>query len=635
VIGALALLSLISGLVIVASRSQPASAAASTVSTAFAQPGDRLFVYFYTGQVTGHLSPNTAFTVTVTHDGAVKSTVSGSTGADGSYSVFVGYDTGRSPGVHNGDLVTLADKGSGKTDQQKVSLSGILEDDTGRLVGTTLPGATIVADLFMDGGPYRPVLRGVTAQADANGRYVIDFSTSYTPPPSTLHPAWRGFQANVAARQDDTAPNQGQLRQIQTVNTTVEWTKNLVGGGLLVPGDAVTFELHRGQAIVDTATSVADADGVPQTTFTRASVTDGDVLVTRYHDGSGIEHSQVLSPWKFTAIADTATDTVTGVAEPSAGVVARYYAPDGQQQVARGNADASGRYSLKFADLIANRLVVIFRQADPGFTGVGAQQIDMFTPYVGVTDTTGNVAGYVPPGLAPVRADVRRNGAVVATGSATASRNGKYSIGLSDEVLPGDQVTVTAGAYVLPTYDTGSPALSAHRTSNAGQWTYSGTGQAGRTITVNTGACRLTATVATNGTWSTPVTCALTGTELAQVFETATSGPAAGDVRGRYENTTEPDVTLTSPAAGATVSGAVRLSVTTTDDDDLRPPSKVVYFVDGKVVATATAAPFTVTVPLAKGRHVLAAFAYDALGRVDSSGKAIAAQTPVRSFSVS
>ena len=82
-------------------------------------------------------------------------------------------------------------------------------------------------------------------------------------------------------------------------------------------------------------------------------------------------------------------------------------------------------------------------------------------------------------------------------------------------------------------------------------------------------------------------------------------------VAGAQDDTTPPTVAITAPAAGATVSGAVRITATAEDDFGVR---QVVFAVDGEVVAELAAPPYTATWTGAAGEHMISAQAVDAAG---------------------
>ena len=80
-----------------------------------------------------------------------------------------------------------------------------------------------------------------------------------------------------------------------------------------------------------------------------------------------------------------------------------------------------------------------------------------------------------------------------------------------------------------------------------------------------------------------------------------------------------PTVGITAPAAGATVSGNVTLSASAGDDVGV---TKVEFYVDGNLLATDTASPYSTTwstASAANGSHTLSAKAYDARGNVGTS----------------
>lgn len=86
---------------------------------------------------------------------------------------------------------------------------------------------------------------------------------------------------------------------------------------------------------------------------------------------------------------------------------------------------------------------------------------------------------------------------------------------------------------------------------------------------------------------------------------------------------TAPTVGLTSPAAGASVSGTTTISATAQDDTGV---AKVEFAVDGTRIATDTASPYTTawdTRPYTAGGHTVTATAFDAAGHSTSSVAAV------------
>jgi hypothetical protein len=106
---------------------------------------------------------------------------------------------------------------------------------------------------------------------------------------------------------------------------------------------------------------------------------------------------------------------------------------------------------------------------------------------------------------------------------------------------------------------------------------------------------------------------------------TATATDAAGNAASATITVTvnnpivpsEPTISITSPAAGATVTGIVSVSVSTSSG-----VVKVELYVDGRLTSTATTAPFTTkwnARKAAAGAHSLQCNAYDSAGKVGSS----------------
>ena len=85
---------------------------------------------------------------------------------------------------------------------------------------------------------------------------------------------------------------------------------------------------------------------------------------------------------------------------------------------------------------------------------------------------------------------------------------------------------------------------------------------------------------------------------------------------GCAADTIAPTVTITSPAAGALVSGTVPVTATASDDVGV---TEVRFFVDGTLIGTDTTSPYEIswdTTTVANGNHELTAEAADAAGNV-------------------
>jgi Bacterial Ig domain len=88
---------------------------------------------------------------------------------------------------------------------------------------------------------------------------------------------------------------------------------------------------------------------------------------------------------------------------------------------------------------------------------------------------------------------------------------------------------------------------------------------------------------------------------------------------GGGTDTTPPTCSITSPAAGATVSGTVTITATASDNVGV---TKVEIYVDGALRTTVTTAPYSWswnTTTFANSSHTITAKAYDAAGNVGSA----------------
>jgi len=108
---------------------------------------------------------------------------------------------------------------------------------------------------------------------------------------------------------------------------------------------------------------------------------------------------------------------------------------------------------------------------------------------------------------------------------------------------------------------------------------------------------------------------------------TPTAKDAAGNITGtaitvtvsNLGDTAAPSISITSPANGSTVSGNVSVNVSASDNVGV---ANVELYVDGRLTATATSAPFATRWNArreASGPHTLQCKAYDAAGNVGTS----------------
>jgi hypothetical protein len=102
------------------------------------------------------------------------------------------------------------------------------------------------------------------------------------------------------------------------------------------------------------------------------------------------------------------------------------------------------------------------------------------------------------------------------------------------------------------------------------------------------------------------------------IYANAVAWLASGTASGGGD-TTAPTVSITAPAAGATVSGTVAVNATASDNVGV---SKVEFYADGALRSTATTSPYSWswdTTAFANGSHSLVAKAYDAAGNIGTS----------------
>jgi hypothetical protein len=102
------------------------------------------------------------------------------------------------------------------------------------------------------------------------------------------------------------------------------------------------------------------------------------------------------------------------------------------------------------------------------------------------------------------------------------------------------------------------------------------------------------------------------------IYANAVAWLANGSSSGSGD-TTAPTVSITAPTAGSTVSGTVAVNASASDNVGV---SKVEFYVDGALRATATTSPYSWswdTTAFANGAHSLVAKAYDAAGNIGTS----------------
>ena len=588
------------------------------------RPTDTLYIYTQSGYVQGTISPSAPFTAEVRTGSVLKKSASGTTSSTGEYSAALSYQSDDGTGAHQGDTFTVTDHSTGKTYTQTLSMIAVLDEYTGTVIGQARPGAAVTLNLsrvYYAAG----VVAAAVVVADAAGNFRFEFDALHNPDMTTGRPPWRGYYLKMEGR--DIA-GQAAFRSVQTAAPAYNWTLNSGGGGYFWPGDTVTQEIWRGTTLRARTTATVNGDGVPRSYFS-INLNEGDVFRTRYRDTSGIERTIDLQPYHFTATVDLESRTITGTAIPGAAVFSFLDNASGGEGH-KTLAGPDGTYSLTYNVMEAGRMLTMYRVADEGFTGIGMYAITMYTPTIRVDDFTGAVTGFGSPGTNSATAALWRSGNAIETASGTTTRSGKYSLKLVNETLPGDRLVVKTGTQTLPALEFGETTLTAYRTSTSVTAPMQGTAPAGRTATVSSTTCTVTAAADAAGVWIAPTPCSFQPTDKIQVTQTGD----AGSIIGRSMWVTSPSATLTSPAPLATVGSTVTLSASSFDHDDNRPPAAVHFVVDGKTVAVDTTAPYSASVTLLKGNHKVWVYAIDSLNRRDASGKIISGGTAARTFTV-
>ena len=120
-------------------------------------------------------------------------------------------------------------------------------------------------------------------------------------------------------------------------------------------------------------------------------------------------------------------------------------------------------------------------------------------------------------------------------------------------------------------------------------------------------------------------TAGLTGLDPGRAYYFAVTAYNSTGTESLYSNVvsvaeaTAPTVSITSPAANATISGTVSVNATATDNVGV---TKVEYYLNGTLKATDTATPYVYslsTTALTSGTYTLVAKAYDAAGNIGQS----------------
>jgi hypothetical protein len=182
-------------------------------------------------------------------------------------------------------------------------------------------------------------------------------------------------------------------------------------------------------------------------------------------------------------------------------------------------------------------------------------------------------------------------------------------------------VTVVAPDTTPPTVSVTSPAAGAVVTGTV-TWSATASDNVGVTkVELRDGATVVTTLTTSPYTFSWNTSSVATGahTLTARAYDAAGNSTTSAAVAITIDRTA-PTVSLTAPASAATVSGAVTVSATATDNTSV---ARVEFYRDGStLLATDTSSPYSIswdTTTLAAGSHSLTAKAYDAAGNVTTS----------------
>ncbi|WP_425334798.1 adventurous gliding motility protein AgmC [Myxococcus stipitatus] len=608
-------------------------------SVSIATPADGAVLS--SGVVTYSGTAEPGATVTVTVDGTVVGTVTASAG--GSWSVPVAATL--ADGAHTVTATAQDTAGNTATDTNTFTV------DTGTFVSVTTPaeGAVLTNGVVTYAGTAEPgatVTVSVdgttvgTVTAAANGTWSLPVAASLA---DGVHAVTataddgRGHTAtdtNAFTVDAHTSVNiAGPVDGSTVRNPVVTYT------GTAEPGATVTVSVDG--TVVDTVTAGPDGSwSLPVAT----PLPEGPHTVTasaRDTSGNTATDSNTFTVDSSTAVSITTPAdgayltsgvvTYTGTAEPGATVTVTV---DGNV-VGTTTAAANGSWSVPGVSSLGDgpHSVTATAEDEAGntatdtnaFTVDTSTAVSISTPVDGsvINNAVVTYSGTAEPG-ATVTVSV--DGTVV--GTTTAAANGTWSVpGVATLSEGPHSVTATAedeagntasdtNTFTVNTQTSVSittPADGAVLTD--GVVTYSGTAEAGATVTVSVdGNIVGTVTAAANGTWSLPVPATLVdGPHSVTATADDGSGNTATDTNTFTVNT-QTSVSITTPADGAVLTSGV---VTYTGTAE--PGATVTVTVDGNVVGTTTAAAngswsVSGVATLGEGPHSVTATAEDEAG---------------------
>ncbi|MBZ4408562.1 hypothetical protein K8640_10085 [Myxococcus sp. XM-1-1-1] len=308
---------------------------------------------------------------------------------------------------------------------------------------------------------------------------------------------------------------------------------------------------------------------------------------------------------------------------------------------------ANGRWSVPANSTPANGSHVVTATATNNIGNTSATTTRNFTvdatppaaPVV-TTPTAGQVVGTAGTGFSGT-AEAGSTVTVTVNGTswtATAAANGAWSVPTKTTIAEGSRTAsvtatdtfgnVSVATTVAFTVDLTAPARPVVTTPVEGSTVgmagtgFSGTAEAGSTVTVTVGAQTWTATAAVGGAWSVPVQTDIpAGSRVASVTATDAAGnvSAARTVNFTVNKTPASAPTITTPTT-ATPVGPVGLTISGT----ATATNRVTVNLDGNLVDTVTAAAnglwsVTVSSTLSEGQHTVTALSTDGIGNTSST----------------
>jgi len=302
--------------------------------------------------------------------------------------------------------------------------------------------------------------------------------------------------------------------------------------------------------------------------------------------------------------------------------------------------------------------IVVSTTAIPDTYTIGGSTADMSAPAASISSPAGNavisgtysVAASASDNVGVIKVEFYVNGVLQATDTAspylfswntTSLSNGSYTLSVkaydaAGNVGQSSAVTVTVNNVAS---DTTPPATSI--TSPANGATVSGNVTVAASATDNVGVSKVefydngSLSAVVNAapyslSWNTALVSNGSHALISKAYDAAGNvGQSAAVTVTVNNDATAPTVAISSPAAGATISGTATISATASDNVGV---SKVEFYVNGSLKAVSTAAPYNYawnTASVANGSDSLLVKAYDAAGNVGQSSASVTVNNPV------